>query len=93
MADASSFNWVVQIGPTVSGSANGVINGTSGSFYLSLGTGDPSQTYAWYSTTAGSQWVAIPNNQAVTASGSNSVQYKYNAPSGVSFKFLIGPPS
>ena len=85
------MNWTVQIGPTVSGGADGVVNATSATFYLSLGAGDPGTTYAWYSTTAGSRWVPIPNNTEVQCSGDNDVQYRYNAPSGVLFKFLIAP--
>lgn len=85
------FNPVVQIGPDVSGENFGYFLGASCTFYLGLGQGDPTQTYAWYSTTSGSTWVPIPNNQQVQASGGASVQWAFNAPQGVTFKFLMGP--
>ena len=85
-------DWIVQIGPNVTGSSDGYLNNTSGTFYLELGPGAPDQIYAWYSTTAGSEWVEIPNNQLVSASGDNSLQWRFDAPAGVTFKFLMGPP-
>ncbi len=91
MSDATNFPWVTQIGPEVAGGADGVVNSRAAGFYLSLGRGDDKQTYAWYSTTAGNTWVPIPNNKEVNAIGSNTIQWRFFAPPGVSFKFLMAP--
>jgi hypothetical protein len=85
------MNWIVQIGPNVSGTSDGYVNSTKANFMLSLGSGDPNETYAWYSTTSGNTWVPIPNNQQVQAAGTSMLLWRYSAPQGVSFKFLMAP--
>lgn len=85
------FNPTIQVGPDVSGEADGYVFGSSANFYLSVGQGDPNATYAWTSTQGGSNWIPIPNNKQVTVQAApNAIQWLYNAPSGVSFKLLIG---
>ena len=83
------LNWQVQIGPDVQGSCSGVVNGTSATFFVSPG-GDPGVTYASYSTTAGSEWVPLANNEVVAVSGFNDVQWQLSPPAGEQVKFLIG---
>ena len=91
MADVQDVQWIAQIGPEVAGGSDGMFHSRSGTFLVSLGRGDEKTTYAWYSTTAGNQWIALPNNQMVSVSGLNTIQWRYVAPPGVSFKFLMGP--
>lgn len=86
----SNGSFQVQIGPNVTGNAQGMVNSTSASFFVEVGSGSADQSYASYSTTAGSSWVPIPNNEQVEASGANMVQWKYSIPSGVNLKFVIG---
>ena len=85
------FDWAVQIGPEVQGNAFGYVNGLSAKFFLELGSGDPDKTYAWYSTDATDPSIPIPNNKIIEVSGDNTVAWKYLAPEGVSFKFVMGP--
>lgn len=86
MSNGPNFPWQVQLGPQLSGSGEGVVGTPVANFYVSTtGTG----SYASYSTTGGSSWVPIPNNQSVQASGSNLVQFRWNVPQGVQIKFLI----
>jgi hypothetical protein len=90
MADGLDFDWQVQIGPDIFGSAEGVVNSTSANFYVSVGSGDPKASYVSYSTSAASEWIPIPNNTPVHASGPNHVQYRYAVPPGVTIKIVIG---
>ena len=85
------FDWTVQIGPDVQGSNFGYVNSLAAQFYLSLGSGDLDTTYAWYSTDATDPSVPIPNNQLLEVSGNNTVAWRFSAPEGVSFKFVMAP--
>ena len=83
----AGFNWSVQIGPEVPGPVQGVVNGTSATFFLSLGfTG---QGMAACSTTAGSTWQQIPPDQVFPVTGDNSVQWRVDPQGGGMLKFLI----
>jgi hypothetical protein len=87
----SEIKWTVQIGPEVQGANFGYVNSTAAQFYLELGTGDPGKTYAWYSTDATDPSIPIPNNKLIEVSGNNLVAWRFSAPEGVSFKFVMGP--
>lgn len=84
-----TFTPVVQIGPDFSGQIPGYWYGNSVSFYVSLGAGDPSQTYAWYMPNGG-QWTQIPNNQQINVTGNPPISWYLTLPSTVSIKFLMG---
>lgn len=84
MADGPK--WQVQLGPTISGSGEGVINASAANFFVS---GPSEGSFVSYSVTAGSTWVPIPPNTWVRASGSNTPQYRWAVPPGVEIKFLI----
>lgn len=84
---ADGFNWQVQVGP-MSTPAQGVVNGTSATFYASP-SGTTGQLDAAYSTDAGATWTPIPPDEEVSASGDNDVQWRFD-PGGDQVKFLIG---
>jgi hypothetical protein len=91
-ADNSS-GFTIQIGPNVTGNAFGYFFAPSSTFYVSLGSGTPDQTYVWYNDASGN-WQQVPNNQTVTASASpnGSVYFYYTAAgSSTGYKFLMGP--
>lgn len=87
----SEIKWAVQIGPDVQGTNFGYVNSTAAQFYLELGTGDPSKTYAWYSTDATKPSIPIPNNKLIEVSGDNIVAWLFSVSEKVSFKFLMAP--
>jgi hypothetical protein len=88
----ASVTWTTQIGPELSGNAYGYYYAPSATFYVSLGQGTPSTTYVWY-LDSNNNWQQVPNNQVVTVppSPNGIVYWFYNAPSGVTYKFLMGP--
>ena len=85
--------WMVQIGPDLVGAAEGLVNSTAASFLVSLGKGNPAISYAEVSWDDGGSWTPLSNDEVFEAKGSSAIQWRYRAPPGVSFKFLIGPAS
>ena len=87
-------DYAVQIGPSLPQGGppvQGYVSSPTAKFFVSLGQGDPSATYA--SVRLPSGWQPIPNNEpvSVTVSGASGVLWQYNVPQGVDFKFLLGP--
>lgn len=92
---ADATDYAVQIGPSLPQGGppvQGYVIGSTAKFLVSVGQGDPSQAYVFFSPTSGGSWQPIPNNEPVSVSVSASgVLWQYNVPQGVDFKFLLGP--
>lgn len=88
------MDWTVQIGPDVSGKCDGLFHSPTVTFLLTLITGDPNQTYAWFSATEDRLWTPIPNNEEfpISVPGIGWLAWKYDAPPGVSFKLFMHRP-
>jgi hypothetical protein len=85
----AGYTWQVQIGPDVQGPCGGNVFSTTAAFYVAP-QGDPGQTYATCSTTAGSEWIPIPNDTPFQVAGDNYVQWQLFPPPGMAIKFLVG---
>jgi hypothetical protein len=84
----ADINWVVQIGPNIEGPVEGVVNSTTGSFYVA--TQSPlTIVFAQISADGGANWYQLPNNSWVSFSANVELQYVIN-PQGAQIKFLIG---
>lgn len=86
----SGAKWQFTIGPWPSGNSRGQIYGGSATLQLALRKGDGAVTYVEYSINGGASWTALPNDKATPVQGANPLQYRYNAPAGVDWTFLVG---
>ncbi|MEP9360364.1 hypothetical protein [Sphingomonas sp. KR3-1] len=83
----NTLDWQFQIGPTINGNLDGVINSTRGYFYVSAP--GPNITYVKLSLDNGGSWYSMPNNVNVSASGNADIIYTVQVPAGETIKFLI----
>lgn len=80
-------SWQFQIGPSINGSLNGMINSSNGYFYVEApGANLP---YVRLSLNNGGSWYTMPNNIGVTVAGGGDIMYTVQVPNGETIKFLI----
>ena len=80
------INWVVELGPEVVGTANGMVQGGACAFYLKqTGSGDVQGFYSL----DGSNYQDIPQNQIFQVD-QNIVQWRLTVPASATVQFLIG---